>query len=155
MPYEVQVKQVPAQHVAAVTKHTSMATIGQDVGQAFAELWGAIAPAGITPVGPPFLVIAEEFGDGTEGDIELCVPVAQPFEGSGPVVGHDVEAVTAVATVYRGPYDGVGVAYETLVGWVRETGHEISGPPREVYLTDPLETPDPADYLTEVLFPIG
>lgn len=37
---------------------------------------------------------------------------------------------------------------------IQEHGHEIAGPSREIYLTDPSETPDPADYLTEIQFPI-
>jgi len=154
MPYEVEVKEIPTLHVAAVRKHTSMATVGEDISAAFAELWGTIAPKGIMPAGPPFLVMFDVIDEETDGDIELCVPVAEPFEGSDGVEGHDVEAVTAATTVHRGPYDQVGPAYHTLTGWVQEHGHEIAGPPREVYLTDPQETPDPADYLTEVVFPI-
>jgi effector-binding domain-containing protein len=154
MPYEVKVKEIPLQHVAAVRKHTSMATVGEDVSTGFAELWHAISPKGIAPAGPPFLVMHDVIDEETEGDIELCVPVPEPFEGSGGVTGRDIEAVTAATTVHRGPYDEVGPAYHTLTGWVQEHGHEIAGPPREIYLTDPQETPDPADYLTEVVFPI-
>ena len=154
MPYEVQVKEVPTQHVVAVKKHTSLARIGQDIQAGFGELWGAIGPRGIAPAGPPFLVMNDVIDEETEGDVELCVPVAEPFEGSGGVTGHDVEGVTAATTVHRGPYAEVGPAYHTLTGWVQEHGHEIAGPPREVYLTDPVETSDPADYLTEIVFPI-
>lgn len=38
--------------------------------------------------------------------------------------------------------------------WIQVHGHASSGPPREVYLTSPAHTPDPADYLTEIQFPI-
>lgn len=154
MPYEVEVKEVPAQHVIAVRKHTSLARIGQDVASAFGELWGTIRPRGIVPAGPPFLVMDDLLDEVTEGDVELCVPVAEPFEGSGEVSGHDVEAVTAATTVHHGPYDEIGPAYHTLTGWVQEHGHEIAGPPREVYLTSPDPALDPADYLTEIVFPI-
>ena len=154
MPYEVQVKEVPAQHVAALSKHTSLATIGEDVSAAFTQIWGVIGPRGIVPMGPPFLVMNDALDEVTEGDVELCVPIAEPFEGSGEVTGHDVEGVTAATAVHRGPYAEIGPAYHTLTGWVQEHGHEIAGPSREVYLTDPMETPDEADYLTEVVFPI-
>jgi len=154
MPYEVQVKEVPAQHVAAVKKHTSLATVGQDIGTGMREIWEAITGRGIPVAGPPFLVMYDVIDEETEGDIEICVPVPSPFEGDGGVYGREVEAVTAATTVHRGPYDEVGPAYHTVTGWVQEHGHEIAGPPREVYLTDPQETPDPADYLTEVVFPI-
>lgn len=51
-------------------------------------------------------------------------------------------------------YDEVGPAYHAVTGWIQEHGHEVAAPPREVYLTDPQETSDPADFLTEVQFPI-
>jgi effector-binding domain-containing protein len=60
-------------------------------------------------------------------------------------------------TVHRGPYDPcdeIGPAYHTIAGWIQDHGHEVASATREVYLTDPDETPDEADYLTEVQFPI-
>jgi effector-binding domain-containing protein len=48
----------------------------------------------------------------------------------------------------------VGAAYEALTAWIAEHGRAIDGPPREIYLTDPDETPNPADNVTEVQFPI-
>jgi effector-binding domain-containing protein len=57
-------------------------------------------------------------------------------------------------TVHRGPYDEIGPAYHTIAGWIQDHGHEVASATREVYLTDPDETPDEADYLTEVQFPI-
>jgi effector-binding domain-containing protein len=154
MPYEVQVKKVPAQHVAAVNKHTSIATIGRDIQEGMAAIWAAIAPKGIQVSGPPFLLMHDAIDEETGGDIEVCVPVPEPFAGEDGVYGREVEATTAATTVHRGPYDEVGPAYHMLTGWVQEHGHEIAGPPREVYLTDPQETSDPADYLTEIQFPI-
>ena len=154
MPYEVQVKELPAQHVVAVRKHTSLARIGEDIQAGFGQIWGAIGPRGIVPAGAPFLVMYDVIDEETEGDVEVCVPVAEPFEGHDGVYGREVEAVTAATTMHHGPYDELGPAYHTLTGWVQEHGHEIAGPPREVYLTAPQETPDPADYLTEIVFPI-
>jgi effector-binding domain-containing protein len=56
-------------------------------------------------------------------------------------------------TLYRGPYDLIGPTYEELTAWIAENGYSISGPPAEVYLSDPAET-SPKDYLTEVRFPV-
>jgi effector-binding domain-containing protein len=95
-------------------------------------------------------VIDEEGG----GDIEVAAPVAVAFEDTADVRGEELPATTVAWTVHRGPFDEVGPAYHTVAGWIQEHGHEVAGPPREVYLTDPDETPDEADYLTEVQFPI-
>lgn len=154
MPYDVQVKEVQAQHVAALRKHAAMATIGQDVSSGFATVGEAVGRSGVQMVGPPFLVMFDVIDEESEGDIEIAFPVATPFAGAGEVVGREDPAMTVASTTHRGAYDEIGPAYTTLAGWIQEHGHEIAGPPREIYLSDPSETPDPADYLTEIQFPI-
>ena len=154
MPYEVQIKELAAQHAAVVRRHTTAATIGQEISQGFGLLGEAIGRAQVPIAGPPFLVMQEVIDEVTEGEFELGFPVAGPFEDAGEVRGAELPATTVAWTLHHGPYDEVGPAYHTLTGWIQEHGHEIAGPPREVYLTDPQETPDPADYVTEVQFPI-
>jgi effector-binding domain-containing protein len=57
-------------------------------------------------------------------------------------------------TVHRGPYEALGLAHAAVFAWVRERGHEVAGPAREVYVDDPAEVD--ADALrTEVLLPFG
>ena len=154
MPYEVQVKEVPAQHVAVVRRHTSLATVGQVITRGFTELGQAVGMAGVPMVGPPFVIMDDVIDEDTDGDIELAFLLAAPFRDSGDVHGEELPAATVAWTIHRGPYDEVGPAYHTVTGWIQEHGHEIAGPPREIYLSDPGKTPDPADYLTEVQFPI-
>jgi effector-binding domain-containing protein len=154
MPYDVQVKEVAAQQVAIVRRRTSMAAISKDIAEAFTELGEAVAGAGVQMTGPPFMVMHDVIDEETDGDVELAFPVATPFEATGDVRCEELPAATVAWAIHRGPYDQVGTAYHTITGWVQEHGHEIAGPPREIYLTDPGETPDPADYLTEVQFPI-
>ena len=154
MPYEVQVKELAAQHAAVVHRHTTSATIAQEITQGFGLLGEAIGRADVSIAGPPFLVMKEVIDEVSEGEFELGFPVAAPFEDAGDVLGEELPASTVAWTLHHGPYDEVGPAYHTLTGWIQEHGHEVAGPPREVYLTDPQETADPADYVTEVQFPI-
>ena len=154
MPYEVEVKEVPAQHVAMHRRHSSIATIGDDIQAAFATLGQAVGMSGVPMAGPPFLVMFDVIDEESDGDFALAFPVAAPFPGTGEITGEELPAMTVAATVHRGPYDEIGPAYHTLQGWTQEHGHEVAGPPREIYLTDPGETPDPADYVTEIQFPI-
>jgi effector-binding domain-containing protein len=154
MPYEVQLKEVPAQNVALVRRHTSISAIGTAVTEAFAELGAAVGRSGIPMAGPPFLIMHDVIDEETDGDVELAFPLAGPFSGDGDVHGQELPATTVAWTLHRGPYDEIGPAYHTVTGWVQEHGHDVAGPPREIYLTDPGETPDPADFLTEVQIPI-
>jgi effector-binding domain-containing protein len=154
MPYEVQVKEVAAQWVATVRRRTSMPAIGKDIAEAFAEVGEAVGRSGVAMTGPPFLIMHDVIDEETDGEIELAFPVATPLAAAGVVRCEELPATTVAWTLHRGPYDEVGPAYHTITGWIQEHGHEVAGPPREVYLSDPGETPNPADYLTEVQFPI-
>jgi effector-binding domain-containing protein len=152
VPYEVRVKDVPAQHVAAIRRTTTLETIGPDIADSFTRIRRALE--GATMTGSSFVVFNDVIDEEGGGDIEVAAPVAVAFEDTADVRGEELPATTVAWTVHRGPFDEVGPAYHTVAGWIQEHGHEVAGPPREVYLTDPDETPDEADYLTEVQFPI-
>jgi effector-binding domain-containing protein len=156
MHYEVTVKEIPAQHVAVLRCRVTAQTIGDDVGKGFGTLMGAIGQSGAGFAGPPFLVMTEVVDiDGSgEGAVELGMPVTAPFPGLGDVVGEERPAELVAATLHRGRYDESGPAYRAVEQWIQEHGHATTGAPREVYLTGPEEAPDPADYLTEIQFPI-
>jgi DNA gyrase inhibitor GyrI len=151
--YDVTVKQIPAQQVAAVWTHTSMATIGDDIALGFARVAAAIEISEAKLVGPLFLVFHGRIDDAIGGDIELCGPVAAPFNRSADVYGAKILGGRMATTVHRGSYDEVGPAYVAIMTWMDEQGLRPAGPPREYYLND-AETTKQEDLLTEVAFPI-
>ena len=156
MPYDVTVKEIPAQHVAVLRSRVTAQTIGGDVGRAFGTLMGVVGQSGAGFAGPPFLVMTEvvDTDGSSEGAIEVGIPVGGPFAGLGDVTGEERPAHLVAATLHRGRYDEEGPAYAALEEWIQGHGHTGAGAPREVYLTTPADTPDPADYLTEIQFPI-
>lgn len=154
VPYEIITKQVPDQHVASLTMTTGMATIGEDIAAGFATLMGALTRTANQPAGAPFIIYHDVIDEQTDGDVEICIPVR-----AGTLAGHDdvdvkaVPGATVAATTHRGPYGEVAPAYHTVTGWIQDHGHQIAGPPREIYLNDPrLVIAD--DLLTEVQFPL-
>lgn len=154
MPYDVTTKDLPDQPVAAVRKTTSLADIGDDIAAGFGALMHYMGPRGIAPSGAPLVVYHDMIDADTDGDVEVCIPVAEPVDGAdGEVYGSTLVGGTVAATVHRGPYDQIGPAYHVLAGWVSEHGHELAGPPRERYLNDPREVP-PDELLTEINWPI-
>lgn len=154
MPYQVSVKEVAAVPVASLTLHTSLATIGADMGRGLGTVAGAIGTAGLRPGGTPFVIYHDVIDEQTAGDIEICVPVPSGTTlPDGPVRCREVAGGPVAATVHRGPYQEISPAYHVVAGWIEEQGVQPAGPPREVYLNDPQAvTAD--DLLTEVQFPI-
>lgn len=154
MPYEVSVKQVESQHVAAFRMHTNLSKIGHDVGVGFGTVMQAIGSARVTPTGAPFIIYHDVIDEQTDGDMEICVPVPPGATSpDGPVEWKAVPPGTVASTTHRGPYDEIAPAYHTVTGWIQDHGHQMAGPPREIYLNDPQEVAA-EDLLTEVQFPI-
>lgn len=60
---------------------------------------------------------------------------------------------TVATTEHRGRDEEIGPAYQVLTGWVAEHGYEIVGPPRELYLNDPM-TVQADEIRTRIEFPV-
>jgi effector-binding domain-containing protein len=155
MPYEVTVKQLPAQPVAATRAVSTLREIASAIRDGMVAVETELQRRGIEPAGPPLVVYHADqvLDEETSASIEICWPVAAPFQGTGEVYGTELAGGPAAVTVHHGPYAEIGPAYHTISGWVRDHGHELNGGPREVYLNDPSQL-DPADYRTEVQWPI-
>jgi effector-binding domain-containing protein len=155
MPYEVTVRELPAQPVAATRTTSNLREISTAISAGLGAVEAELRRRGTEPAGPPVVVYHADqvLDEETSAPIEICWPVASPFEGTGEVYGTELPAGPAAVTVHRGPYAQIGPAYHTLSGWIQDHGHELAGGPREVYLTDPAKVEE-ADYQTEVQWPI-
>jgi effector-binding domain-containing protein len=150
MPYEVTVKELPAQPVAATRTTTTLREIFTTISDGVHAILDELGRQGIEPAGPLQVVYHADqvLDEETSAPIEICFPVVAGFEATGELAGGP-----AAVTVHRGPYAEITPAYHTVSGWIHDHGHELAGGPREVYLNDPGQT-DEADLLTEVQWPI-
>ncbi len=154
VPYEVTTRTIDPQTVAALRRHTDIASVGTTIAEGFGQLVGAVYAAGHEPAGMPFIVYHDVIDEDTPGDIELCVPVVDHAAvGGDDVEVRVLEPATVAAVTHRGAYDEIGPAYHVLTGWIQEHGHTPAGAPREYYLNDPTLVPVD-ELLTEVLWPI-
>jgi AraC family transcriptional regulator len=105
--------------------------------------------------GPPFTRYPE-VGMGSlvlEAGVPLVAP--PPTEPDGGIEALTVPAGPAAVTVHRGPYDTLPETYGELEAWLEREGRASAGPPREIYVTDPGEHPDPATWETEIIQPLA
>jgi effector-binding domain-containing protein len=155
MPYEVTVKQLPAQPVAATRASTDLRHIGDAIGAGVHLVLDELGRRGLEPAGPLQVVYHADqvLDEDSVAPIEICFPVAAAFQGTREVYGTELPGGPAAVTLHRGPYAEIGPAYHTVSGWISDHGHELAGGPREVYLNVPGEVPE-ADLLTEVQWPI-
>ncbi len=152
MAYDVQVKELPAQ--LALTFHTrsSMATIGEALGEAFTAIMACAEATGAQYAGPPFALYPSEVT--AEFDVVVCVPVAAAATDTPGVALEEVPSVTVVSTVHKGSYARLGDAYGALQAWMVVNGKKPGGPCREVYLNDVGTVPED-ELLTEIDWPFA
>lgn len=153
MVYEIELTKMAPQSVAATKIHTTLQRIGGDIGIGFGSLVQALARESISPSGPPLIVYHDVIDTDTDGEIEICVPIDTAIDGDSSVYQRELEGGTMAVTIHHGPYAEIAPAYQNLTEWISERGHEIAGPPREIYLNDPQIVP-PAELLTRIAFPI-
>jgi AraC family transcriptional regulator len=86
--------------------------------------------------------------------IEVGVPLAAPAPGEGDVEAGFLPAGPVAIAVHAGPYEQLSETYAALERWIEANGLRTAGPPWERYITDPGEHPDPANWRTDVCWPL-
>lgn len=129
-------------------RHELPAAIAEGAGRSYAHAQSA----GLAIVGHPYTRFLST-GPGLL-TFEVGVPLAAAGAGAGEVEAGALPAGPAACAVHAGPYDGLPETYAALERWMEAEGLRPSGPPWEAYLTDPADYPDPADWRTEVSWPV-
>ncbi len=140
------VRAVEAVRVAA--RSTTVDGIEQ-IGQVVGPNFEALARALRSPLGPPiaFYDVAD--------DGHVRVSSAFPHDGAAGD-GFEVVELPSVARaavlVHRGGMDTIGDTWQELVRQVEQSGEQITGMSREVYLQQPTDDPDA--WVTELQQPL-
>ena len=125
----------------------------QDVmGPGIAEVMEALSAQGIAPAGPWFTHHLKM--DPERFDFEICVPVTEPVTPVGRVRAGELPARKVARTVYQGPYEGLGDAWEAFMDWIEGQGLNPATDLWECYVAGPESAPDPANWRTELNRPL-
>lgn len=144
--------------VASVRVRTTRRHVAADIAEGFACVAQGLRAHALTPNGAPMLIHHDFIDEENEGDIEIAVPIqswqpAPPGAANGGLQHGTLPACRLATIVHRGPFAEVASAYQRLFEWVSEQAIDITGPVREVYLTDPA-TIAPEHLLTRIELPV-
>jgi hypothetical protein len=124
-------------------------------------LIGALAAQGIALAGAPFFRY-RVLHPGLRFTVEAGVPIEGDFTPPGPAFADELPAGKYVLDTYVGAPDGLAAATESVLAWGAAEGvtwdrregpdGEEWGCRLEVLRTNPLEVPDPAQWVTDLLF---
>jgi len=145
-------KQLEPQLTLVVRRKTQAARIAATLAECLPAVWAYAQRKGIALVGPPFTRYVDvRLGALT---IEAGLPVAGPAQGEGEIIASELPGGAAAVAVHTGPYDRLGETHAAVERWLDEQRIETRGAPWEVYVTDPGTTPNPAEWKTDVIYPI-
>ncbi|MDD1774610.1 MAG: GyrI-like domain-containing protein [Methanobacterium sp.] len=148
---EIKEKKIPERKVAYISYQGPFEEIPVLMG----EIVGFLMAKGLQIMGPPFGVY---YNSPQEVPVEeLYYEIGMPFAGEANEEGRikikTIPEQLVLSTVYKGAYSEAGKAIGALAQHAYQNKYEITGPPMEIYISDPNETPED-ELLTEMCFPV-
>lgn len=124
--------------------------------EAYRELHGAAAAAGLARSGPDGALYPSEWFEDEAGDVVAFTPVAGEVDARriGRAEPYFVPAAELAVLRHDGSLRDLDQTFAALGEFVLERAIGVEGPIREYYLVTSLETPDEMSHRTEVAWPI-
>jgi hypothetical protein len=120
MTYEIELREVAAQPIAAVTQLARPNEIGRTLIAGLDKVYAALRQQGVAPLGCNVGL----YRDAGEGRVSVCsgVQTPQPIAAEGEVGAAATPTGRAAATTHWGPYEELGAAHRAIAGWIAARG---------------------------------
>ncbi|MEM9775370.1 MAG: helix-turn-helix domain-containing protein [Chloroflexota bacterium] len=152
MSYEVTKKTIEEVPFLYMRKQAKPDAVSEALASMLVPVFQYATANGIPFAGPPTARYVS-FGPGLV-TLEAGMPVAGPADAKDDIILGSLFGGEVASTIHKGPYDTLNLGHEAVQEWMIENNLEAAGPPWEVYITDPGEVPDPAEWLTEIIHPL-
>ncbi len=155
MSHEITTRTVEATPVLYQARRVEAEAIGPALAEILPAVFGYAMEQGLAMAGPPLVRYVESSPAfvSIEAGVPLVDEPPQPAADTGISAGW-LHGGTVAHTQHRGPYETLGEGHAAIDRWIDAEGAKSVGAPWEVYITDPAEVPDPADWLTDIFWPI-
>ena len=146
-------QQLQPQHALVVKRRVARSEIATTIAESLGKTYPYALQNGLAIAGRPF-VRYSDVGPGLM-TMETGTPLAAPAPGVGEIEAITLPGGPAAVAVHMGPYDKLQDTYAAMERWMQQQGVRAAGAPWESYITDPAEHPDPANWRTDVFWPIS
>lgn len=140
------------------TTSSSMIDVGAKMGEVMGQVMGYMEANSIAQNGKPFAVYNQIDTANNSVIFSAGIPVTDRVitPAGSPVVTGFMEPVATLKTTLKGDYDNLQQAYAKANEYMAQNGLTPHPTAKmfEVYVTDPEEVPNPANYITEIYMPI-
>jgi AraC family transcriptional regulator len=141
-----------AQPILFIRRRVARSELQGMLAECFGKLYGYAQRAGLPLAGFP-LARYVSTGPGL-WTVEAAVPLTTPSPGEDDMQSGSLPAGPVALGVHAGPYEGLADTHAAIDRWIESNGYRAAGAPWEWYVTDPGEYPNPADWKTEVYWPL-
>ena len=151
MSYQIEVVTLKPQPVLVMEEEVAVEDLGAALGRMLPIVHGYASQQGAVITGMPFmryLAMSDRF------HIQAGMPVAEPVAGSNDVKADTLPGGKAATTVFLGPYDKVGAAWDAINAWREERGMDVGFGGWDIYENDPSEVSDPKEIRTRLYQPL-
>ena len=146
-------QQYPGQNILLIRRSIPRPELQAMLSECFGKLFAHGAKAGLPIAGWP---VARYLSVGPGlWTVEAAMPLAAPASGEGEMESGTLPAGPAALGIHAGPYEQLPETYAAIEKWMAANGVRAGGAPWESYVTDPAQHPDPADWRTEVYWPLA
>ncbi len=145
-------KEIPEQPILFIRRRIEPGTTQAALAECFGKLFAHGAQKGLPMAGWP-LCRYISMGPGL-WTIEPAMPLAAAANGEGEMQPGVLPGGPVALGIHSGPYEGLPQTNAAIERWIEANGFKVAGAPWEQYVTDPGEHPDPADWRTEVYWPL-
>lgn len=140
-------------HVLIVRARCARHELAKTMAQCFGKAFPYAMQSGVPLAGRPFTRYLST-GPGLFTIESGCV-LATATPGAGEIEAATLPGGPAAVAMHGGTYDSLSETYAEMERWMEKNGMRPAGAPWESYITDPAEHPDPANWRTEVCWPLG
>jgi AraC family transcriptional regulator len=142
-----------AQPILFIRRRIASTELQNTLGECFGALFGHAQKRGLAIAGFP-LARYISTGPGL-WTVEPAVPLVTPAPGEGEMEAGFLHAGPVAVGIHGGPYDALAETNAAIERWIEANGYRAAGSPWEWYVTDPAQHPNPADWRTEVYWPLA
>ena len=154
--YEVHTRDTPEQRVATITRSLTVGGLPTFIEKSYGRLDAAIRNADGRREGAFFVIYHGEVNEDSDGPVEVCLPFIGALPSADEVMARTEPAHReAFTTITRRQVEFPGIldAYAAVEHWIEGAGEEMTGAPREVYVTDD-DVVEPDEPFCDIAFPI-
>jgi DNA gyrase inhibitor GyrI len=149
---KIELRVLGGHQTAVIREEVSENDLAEAMGRMFQAVMSALREQGVEPASQPF---ARYHSFGETIDCEAGVIVKAPIQETSEVKSGTLPAGPAAIAVHTGTYETLGATHEAMRRWLAANpGQKQNGGPFEIYVSDPASEPDPAKWMTEVIYPL-